>query len=169
MHWCASWDARLQASTVMTTSIILPYDASPLAKLTLRKTAARMRDGDTSSSAGIVLAIAGIDPTDLDDVIEETRRVARAHVSLEVRLLNAGDPIADLHELIAAIPGAVLVAPVGVRGVAGRAPWYAEACRFASVDRTLLLFLVTPEELRTFEESDCAGQHREGSPLARLL
>jgi hypothetical protein len=153
----------------MKTWIILPYDASPLAKLTLRKVAAQARDGDTSPYAGVLLATAGIDPTQLDLLIEEAQRVARADIPLEVRLLNAGDPIGDLHELIAALPYAVLAAPVGLRGATGRAAWYAEACRLGSLDHTVLLFFVTPEELRTFEEEESDGRHRVGGPLGRLL
>lgn len=144
--------------------IILPYDASPLAKAMLRKTADQMRRG----YAGVLLAMAGVDPSQLDLLTRDAQAIAGPDMALEVRLLNAGGPIADLHELIAAVPSAVLAAPLGVRGAKGGAPWYTEACRLGGLDHTLLLFFITPEEIRKFEE-ETDGRHRVGSPLARLL
>jgi hypothetical protein len=152
----------------MKTWILLPYDASPLAKFALRKAAAHARDGGTSPYAGVLLATAGIDPTRLDRLTEEAQAVAGADVALEVRLLNAGDPIADLRALAASVPSAVLAAPIGLRGVKGSAPWYAAACRLGGLDHTLLLYFVTPEEIRKFEE-EVDGRHRVGGPLARVL
>ncbi len=151
----------------MNTWIILPYDASPLAKVTLRL-AAGYAHGASAFYAGVILATAGVDPTELDLLVREAQSVVGVGVPLEVRLLNAGDPIADLQALAASLPSAVFAAPIGIRGATGRAPWYAEACRLGGPDHTALLFFVTPEKIRTFEE-ESDGRHRMGGRLGAVL
>lgn len=152
----------------MSTWIILPYDASPMAKVALRRVARSVHTDDDALDAGVLLATAGVDPAQLDVLVQEAQAVAGTGVPLEVRLLNAGDPIADLRDLAASVPSAAFAATLGVHGVTGRAPWYAEACRHGGPDHTLLLYFVTPEDTKEFAEASNGGHRVEGI-VATLL
>src|SRR5262245_10111175 len=105
--------------------IILPYDSSPVARAALRRAAKAVR-GDDPCFAGVILAIAGVDPAALDGVVREAQAVAGPDVPLESRLLAAGDPVGALRRLRESVPDAVMAAPLGVQG---GADWYVEACR----------------------------------------
>lgn len=155
-------------ATHMSDWIILPYDGSPMAKVALHRVSRSLHPGDASFGAGVILATAGIDPAQLDLLVEEAQAVAGTDVPLEVRLLNAGDPIADLQDLAASVPSAAFAATLGVHGVTGRAPWYAEACRHGGPDHTLLLYFVTPEDTKEFAEVSDGGHRLEGI-VATLL
>jgi hypothetical protein len=151
----------------MSNWIILPYDASPMAKVALRR-AARSVHTDDALDAGVLLATAGVDPAQLDLLVQEAQTVAGTDVPLEVRLLNAGDPVADLQDLAASVPSAAFAATLGMHGVTGRAPWYTEACRHGGPDHTLLLYFVTPEDTKEFAEASSGGHRAEGV-VATLL
>jgi hypothetical protein len=147
--------------------IILPYDGSPIAKVALRRVARAVRDGDSPLDTGVLMATAGVDPAQLNLLVQEAQAVAGADVPLEVRLLDAGDPIADLQNLAASVPSAPFVATIGTHGVTGRAPWYAKACRNGGRDHSLMLFFVTPEDTREFAEASDNG-HRVEDVVATL-
>ncbi len=153
----------------MTRWIILPYDESPLARAVLHRAAGMARDGDGGSPySGVMLAVTGIDPAAVGTLVREAEQIAGADVPLEVRLLDAGDPIGALQTLVAAQPEAVFVAPLGLHGITGRAPWYAAACRQGGIDHTLVLFNITPQEIALIQE-DSHGGHRVDRPVARLF
>jgi hypothetical protein len=142
--------------------IILPYDGSPLAKVALRRVTHAVHAGDTPPDAGVLLVTAGVDPAQLDLLVQEAQAVAGTDVPLEVRLLDAGDPIADLEDLVASVPSATFAATLGMHGVTARAPWYAEACRRGGRDHTLLLFFVTPEDTKEFAKASDGGHRGVG-------
>jgi hypothetical protein len=145
----------------MHTWIILPYDDSPVARAALHRAAYAAG----ASLAGVVLATAGVDPSGLDRLARRAQVIAGRDLPLEVRLLDAGDPIGDLHRLAATLPEAILAAPLGV---AGCAPWYAEACRLGGLDHALMLFRISPREAKQFEESP-DGRRGMDSGIRRLL
>jgi hypothetical protein len=146
--------------------IILPYDRSPVARAALRHAGRAVESGDAySADAGVILVTAGVDPSDLDALLDEAQPIAGARVPLELRLLDPGDPIRSLHRIVASMPDAVLGAPLGGRG---SAPWYAEACQVSGLDRTMMLFLISPHELREFEVVP-HERRRLGSPVRALL
>jgi hypothetical protein len=149
--------------------IILPYDQSPLAQAVLRRAARMCREApDVAPYAGVMLATTGIDPADVGRVVREAADVAGLDMPLEVRLLDAGDPIGSLQRLAATQPDAAFVAPLCPHGITGRAPWYAAACRQDGVDHTLVLFHITDKEIDEVQEASHGG-HRVGGPVARLL
>jgi hypothetical protein len=146
----AASDAAAEPGVVMKTWIIIPYDDSPAARATLRHVAQEARSNrGVARYHGVMLATAGVDPAALEHLGAEARAIAGAGVFLEVRLLKAGDPIGDFDALTASYPVAVLAAPIGV---AGNAPWYTEACRFAGQDHALMLFFIRPQELKTLAQ-----------------
>src|SRR5687767_1823515 len=95
--------------------IIMPYDASPVARAALRRAARAMRATDEQYT-GIILATAGVDPSVLGGFVHDAQEVTGPDVPLEVRLLNAGDPIGALHEFAESVPNAVLAAPLRAQG-----------------------------------------------------
>jgi hypothetical protein len=126
--------------------IILPYDNSPVARATLHRAAKAVRQTGTCY-AGLLLAVAGIDPADLNELAREACMVAGPGVLLDVVLLTPGDPLGDLARLIASRPDAVLAAPLGARGTT---PWYREACKAEGIPCVLMLFFLQPAEVRRF-------------------
>jgi hypothetical protein len=147
----------------MTRWIIVPYDRSAVARAVLRH-AARLyvETPGEAPYAGVLLATAGFDPTELCEVVQEATHITGPAVPLEVRLLDAGDPIGALQRLAAPLPDAVFVAPLGLHGIAGRAPWYAEACRQGGIDHTLVLFNIMPKEIAEVQEGSPDGHRVEG-------
>lgn len=148
--------------------IIMPYDASPVARAALRRAARSTYAGD-EQYAGVILAAAGVDPSALGGLVHDAQEVAGPDVPLEVRLLNAGDPIGALHDFAESVPNAVLAAPLGARG---NAPWYADACAFGPTSHTTMLFFMTDKEIekeaaRLAEET--SGGHRLGSVVGAVL
>ena len=150
----------------MSTWIILPYDGSPVARAALCRAAHVVRDGHTCSPyVGVMLVTAGVDPLDLDTLMQEAQGLTGPDVPLELRLLAAGDPIGDLQRLTASMPDAIMAAPLRPTGCV---PWYAEACRHGGPSNALLLFILTPKETARFKEVE-NGRHRVGGPLGALL
>jgi hypothetical protein len=146
----------------MTRPIILPYDGSPVARASLRRVGGAVREGGIrSGNASVIVATAGVDPSEIDRLTAEARSIAGDGVPVQVRLLRAGDPIGGLHELAASLPDAVLAAPVKPKG---RAAWYAEACRLGGLPHTLMLLFIRPNELKAFE----AASPERKRPLHRV-
>ena len=139
--------------------IVLPYDGSPVARAALGRAARAVRQGGRLwPYAGVVLATAGVDPSSLDTMADEARRLAGPDVPLDARLLLPGDPVGALRRMADALPGSILAAPIGGRGWA---PWYTAACRLDGDARTTMLFLIRRDEIRTFEgagRSNAAGE-----------
>ena len=146
----------------MTRWFLMPYDASPAARATLCRVATVVRGGQYG---GVILATAGIDPYALDTLVSDAQPIAGQDLALEVRLLNAGDPIHDFTLLARSLPDGTLAVPLGVTG---HAPWFAEACASANGDHTLMLFRLSPREIARFSE-EADGRHRLGGPLGAVL
>jgi hypothetical protein len=142
----------------------MPYDASPAARATLCRVATVVRTSG-GQYGGVILATAGIDPCALDALVSDAQHVAGPDVALEVRLLNAGDPLLSLRQLAASLPDAVFAAPLGA---AGHAPWYADACTIDEGGHTLMLFFLAPKEIARFTEV-ADERHRMGGPLGAVL
>ncbi len=132
----------------MRTWIILPYDGSPVARVTLRRAAEAVRK-DGGQYAGVILATAGVDPGALDAWVREAEEVAGPDVPLEIDLLDAGDPLGAFDALVDAYPDAILAGPIGARG---NAPWYADACVLGGRSHGLMLFFVAPAEIAELME-----------------
>jgi hypothetical protein len=145
--------------------IVLSYDGSALARASLRRATGSVGGSAGSPYAGIILAIAGVDPDALDETVIRAQAIAGADLPLEPRLLQAGDPIGSFRELVRTLPECVIAAPMGTRGSTG---WYAQACTLSDLDRTRMLFFISPREIKGFEE-EVDGRHRMGSPLGRVL
>src|SRR5262249_51673319 len=143
---CALSSALVPRLRAMSRWIILPFDNSPLARATLHRAANSVRESG-SSYCGVTLAVAGIDPTDLDDLALRACVIAGPGVPLEVVLLNPGAPLGALAELVASLPDAVLATPLGAKG---DTPWYREACKAEGVPCALLLFFLKPREVQKF-------------------
>lgn len=145
--------------------IVLPFDGSPMAKATLqraaRETCARRGPGDC---AGIVLAVAGIDPDQMPGLVAAACRIA-GDVPLEFRLLAPGDPVGDFRRFVATLPQAVFAAPARPEG---GAPWYTAVCRAGDLDRTSMIYFIRPREVRQFEEVE-HGRRGLGGALAGFL
>jgi hypothetical protein len=144
--------------------IIMPYDASPVARAVLRRAAQAMQEGN-QLYAGIILAITGVDPSTLGHLVQDAQHVAGPDVPLEVRLLNAGDPIGALRHFAESVPNAVLAAPLRAQGIA---PWYADTCAFGPTSHTTMLFLMTDKEIARFAEERNGG-HRVGPVVGAVL
>jgi hypothetical protein len=132
-------------------TIILPYDGSAEARAALRRVGRVISEGSTRDSYdGIILATAGVDPSELERLTDEAGAIAGPDVRVQVCLLNAGDPIGGLRELAASLPDAVLAAPVHATG---RSAWYAQACRLGGLPHGLMLLFLRPNEIKAFEAS----------------
>jgi hypothetical protein len=149
--------------------IILPYDRSPLARAVLRYAADLCGNPPAEAPyAGVLIATTGVDPAALGELVQEAAQIAGPDVPLEMRLLDAGDPIGSLQRLAATQPDAVFVAPLSPHVVTGHAPWYAAACREGGINHTLMLVNITQKDIQRLQEESHGG-HRVGGPVARLL
>ncbi len=146
--------------------IVLPYDRSPVARAALRR-AARIARGQSADHAGVMLAVAGIDPFALAPVIEEAQAIAGQDLPLEVSLLTAGDPLAAFRRLMDTMPGATLAAPIAAQG---RAPWYAVAVDYVlrgGAQGTIALY-IEPQDVAEFEETS-HERHSVGGVVGAVL
>lgn len=139
----------------------MPYDASPLARAALVRAARAVRNADEPYT-GIILATAGIDPSEIDALVCDAQATAGEDVPLEVRLLSPGDPLGALRRLSGDLPDAVLAAPLCAR-VHGRAPWYADACVLGGRNHSMMLFFIGLEEIRRFDQA--APRHRRATSV----
>src|SRR5262245_31538000 len=117
MHCYARWATPRLGTEAMKSWIVLPYDASTVARASLRRAARPVvstRSGD--AYAGIVLATAGFDPSEFDRLMHEAEAIAGPGVPLELDLLDPGDPVGALHHLADSLPAAVLAAPLEGKG-----------------------------------------------------
>jgi hypothetical protein len=126
----------------MTDWLILPYDGSAVARATLRRAAAAIRREDREH-AGVLLAVAGIEPEGLDGLLREAGAIAGADIALQAHLLHPGDPLGSLRSLLAELP-ATAAAPVDPDGAA---PWCVAAWRLDGPERMKMVFLLTPQEV----------------------
>lgn len=121
--------------------IMLPYDRGLVSRACLRRAVQLVRRDDSYS--GVLLATAGIDPDELDAVLEEARSVAGPGIPLEAHLLRPDDPVGAFGEFADSHPEAHLATPYPAQGCA---PWYTESCRAAERDHTRILFRLSPQE-----------------------
>jgi hypothetical protein len=148
--------------------IILPYDASPVARAVLRRAGRTVQDRP-GEQGGLILAVAGVDPLELGVVLADAQAVAGPDVPLEIRLLAPGNPIGSLQEFADSLPDASLAAPLGVNGK-GCAPWYLNACRNGGLSHQLILFYLRPEEISAFEFAEEGHERRRmGGPVGSVL
>ena len=120
--------------------IVLPYDASPLARAALRRAAAWVASG---RAAGVIVVTAGVDPAALDRLADEAQALAGRETPLELYLLNAGDPVGSFVELARSLGDALIMAPVGPGATA---PWYAEVRRADGGDHPALVEFISARE-----------------------
>jgi hypothetical protein len=131
--------------TRMQRSIVVPFDGSAEARAALRRAVSAAAQAGGLYGA-VLIGTVGLEPADLEDPLEDARRVAGPDLKVEVRWLNPADPGGSLRLLLQRAPNATLAAPVGARG---RAPWYAQACRASDAAPRTMLFFLTPRELKT--------------------
>lgn len=144
--------------------IIMPYDASPVARAALFEAGKAVR-GARGERGGVILATAGLEPEAVRALLADAQQIAGADVPLEVRQLDAGDPIAALRRLTASIPEAILAAPMGVEGTT---PWFADACAIGDGAHPLMLLYLTRDDVARFTETG-DERHRPAGPLAPVL
>lgn len=144
--------------------ILLPYDASPVAKASLVRVA-RVARRSRNLYAGVMVAVAGIDPSALTAALNDAQVVAGAGVPLEMCLLHPGDPVQALHELAETVPDMVVAAPLGGWG---KTPWYGEACALGTFSNSTMLIFMSSAEIARFEET-AHERHRMGERVRGVL
>ena len=124
--------------------IVVPYDGSPAAQSALRRSAAVVARA-APRYCGLLVATVGLDPSALDGPVAEATEIVGPGLPVRVHWLTPADPIDALRWLCADAADAILAVPLGERG---RAPWYARACRPGQVDAAMMLFFLTPRDLK---------------------
>jgi len=145
------WGTTMTTMTMRTPRtdwLILPYDGSVVARATLRRAAAaictRARDHTPEQDqAGVLLAVAGIEPEALGDLLQEAGAVVAPDIVLQAQLLPPGDPLGSLQRLLACLP-ATLAAPLDPHGAA---PWCVAAWQLDVPMGAKVMFFLTPEDL----------------------
>src|SRR4051812_42108385 len=105
--------------------IVLPYDESSVARAAVVRVVPLARKSPITS-AGIMLAIAGVDPAVGEYVVERARRLVGADIRLGGRLIAAAHPAAALDRLLTQLPNATLAVPLPLFTATN---WYSTAVR----------------------------------------